>query len=133
MRIYFLLILSLLLFGCQTSQTIEVDLSEKIVTPKHYVVSKTLDSILIDGMDNENVWKQAKYSDDFIDIEGVKTPTQKTNVKLLWDENYLYVFAKLYENHIWGDITKRDAVIFYNNDFEVFINPNNHVFSYGEI
>ena len=54
MRIYFLLILSLLLFGCQTSQTIEVDLSEKIVTPKHYVVSKTLDSILIDGMDNEN-------------------------------------------------------------------------------
>ena len=133
MRIYFLLILSLLLFGCQTSQTIEVDLSEKIVTPKHYVVSKTLDSILIDGMDNEKVWKQAKYSDDFIDIEGVKTPTQKTNVKLLWDENYLYVFAKLYENHIWGDITKRDAVIFYNNDFEVFINPNNHVFSYGEI
>jgi len=133
MRIYFLLILSLLLFGCQTSQTIEVDLSEKIVTPKHYVVSKTLDSILIDGMDNENVWKQAKYSDDFIDIEGVKTPNQKTNVKLLWDENYLYVFAKLYENHIWGDITKRDAVIFYNNDFEVFINPINHVFSYGEI
>ncbi len=53
MRIYFLLILSLLLFGCQTSQTIEVDLSEKIVIPKHYVVSKTLDSILIDGMDNE--------------------------------------------------------------------------------
>ena len=45
----------------------------------------------------------------------------------------LYVFAKLYENHIWGDITKRDDVIFYNNDFEVFINPNNHVFSYGEI
>lgn len=133
MRIYFLLTLSLFLFGCQTSQTIEVDLTEKIVTPKHYVVSKTSDPILIDGLDNEKVWKQADYSDDFIDIEGVKTPTQKTNVKLLWDENYLYVFAKLYENHIWGDITKRDAVIYYNNDFEIFINPNNHVFSYGEI
>ena len=133
MRIYFLLILSLLLFGCQTSQTIEVDLTKKIVTPKHYVVSKTSDPILIDGLDNEKVWKQANYSDDFTDIEGIKTPTQKTNVKLLWDENYLYVFAKLYENHIWGDITKRDDVIFYNNDFEVFINPNNHVFSYGEI
>ena len=133
MRIYFLLILSLLLFGCQTSQTIEVDLTEKIVIPKHYVVSKTSDPILIDGLDNEKVWKQANYSDDFIDIEGFKTPTQKTNVKLLWDKNYLYVFAKLYENHIWGDITKRDAVIYYNNDFEIFINPNNHVFSYGEI
>ena len=133
MRIYFLFILSLLFFGCETGQTIEVDLNEKIIIPKHYVVSKTSDPILIDGMDNEKVWNQAKYSDDFIDIEGLKTPTQKTNVKLLWDKNYLYVFAKLFENHIWGDITERDDVIFYNNDFEVFINPNNHVFSYGEI
>ena len=52
---------------------------------------------------------------------------------MLWDEKFLYVFAKLYENHIWGDITKRDEVIYYNNDFEVFINPNDDVFSYGEI
>lgn len=133
MRIYFLFILSILFFGCETGQTIEVDLNEKIIIPKHYVLSKTSDPILIDGIDNEKVWNQAKYSDDFIDIEGLKTPTQKTNVKLLWDKNYLYVFAKLFENHIWGDITERDDVIFYNNDFEVFINPNNHVFSYGEI
>lgn len=52
---------------------------------------------------------------------------------MLWDDKFLYVFAKLYENHIWGDITKRDEVIYYNNDFEVFINPNDDVFSYGEI
>ena len=133
MKIYFILILSLLFFGCKKDQTIKVDLSKKIIIPKHYVVTKTSDPILIDGKDNEKVWKNAKYSDDFIDIEGIKIPKQKTNVKLLWDESYLYVFAKLYENHIWGDITKRDAVIYYNNDFEIFINPNNHVFSYGEI
>ena len=52
---------------------------------------------------------------------------------MLWDDKFLYVFAKLYVNHIWGDITKRDEVIYYNNDFEVFINPNDDVFSYGEI
>ena len=33
----------------------------------------------------------------------------------------------------YKDIIKRDEVIYYNNDFEVFINPNKHVFSYGEI
>ena len=32
------------------------------------------------------------------------------------DKN-LYVFAKLYEEHIWGDLTERDAIIFNNNDF----------------
>ena len=52
---------------------------------------------------------------------------------MLWNDHYLYVFAKLYEKHIWGDITKRDDVIYYNNDFEVFINPNDNVFSYGEL
>ena len=52
---------------------------------------------------------------------------------MMWDEKFLYIFAKLEENHIWGDITERDKIIYYNNDFEVFINPNNHVFSYGEI
>ena len=87
----------------------------------------------IDGRDDELAWNNAFYTDDFIDIEGSKTPSQKTNVKMLWDEKFLYVFAKLYENHIWGDITKRDEVIYYNNDFEVFINPNDDVFSYGEI
>ena len=87
----------------------------------------------IDGRDDELAWNNAFYTDDFIEIEGSKIPSQKTNVKMLWDEKFLYVFAKLYENHIWGDITKRDEVIYYNNDFEVFINPNDDVFSYGEI
>ena len=65
-------------FGCETGQTIEFDMNEKIIIPKHYEVSKTSDPILIDGIDNEKVWDQAKYSDDFIDIEGLKIPTQKT-------------------------------------------------------
>ena len=101
--------------------------------PKHYVVSKTIETIEIDGIENETSWKKANYTDDFIDIEGIKVPKQKTNVKMLWDNNFLYVFAKLYETHIWGDITERDKVIYHNNDFEVFINPNNNVFNYGEI
>ena len=51
---------------------------------------------------------------------------------MLWDDDNLYIFAKLYEEHIWGDITTRDSTMFLNNDFEVFITPNNHVNSYGE-
>lgn len=43
---------------------------------------------------------------------------------MLWDEEYLYILAYMEEEHVWGDITQRDAVIFHNNDFEVFIKPN---------
>ena len=129
----FFLFFSLFLINCNYSDTIELDINDKIILPKHYIVNKINDQINIDGRDDELAWNNAIYTDDFIDIEGNKIPSQKTNVKMLWDEKFLYVFAKLYENHIWGDITKRDEVIYYNNDFEVFINPNDDVFSYGEI
>ncbi|MDA8734071.1 hypothetical protein N9M44_02140 [Flavobacteriaceae bacterium] len=46
------------------------------------MVTKTSDPILIDGKDNEKVWKNAKYSDDFIDIEGIKIPKQKNKRKI---------------------------------------------------
>ena len=129
----FFLFFSLFLINCNNSDTLELDINDKIILPKHYIVNKINDQINIDGRDDELAWNNAIYTDDFIDIEGSKIPSQKTNVKMLWDEKFLYVFAKLYENHIWGDITKRDEVIYYNNDFEVFINPNDDVFSYGEI
>jgi hypothetical protein len=132
MRTFFLFF-SLSLINCNNSDSLELDINDKIILPKHYIVNKINDQINIDGKDDELAWSNAIYSDDFIDIEGDKIPRQKTNVKMLWDDKFLYVFAKLYENHIWGDITKRDEVIYYNNDFEVFINPNDDVFSYGEI
>jgi hypothetical protein len=129
----FFLFFSLSIINCNNSDNLELDINDKIILPKHYIVNKINDQINIDGKDDELAWSNAIYSDDFIDIEGDKIPRQKTNVKMLWDDKFLYVFAKLYENHIWGDITKRDEVIYYNNDFEVFINPNDDVFSYGEI
>lgn len=129
----FFLFFSLSLINCNNSDSLELDINDKIILPKHYIVNKINDQINIDGKDDELAWSNAIYTDDFIDIEGDKIPRQKTNVKMLWDDKFLYVFAKLYENHIWGDITKRDEVIYYNNDFEVFINPNDDVFSYGEI
>ncbi len=133
MRLFFINITLLFLLNCCTNEKIKVNLDTEIIIPKSYTVLYTNEDIKIDGKDEEIAWKKSVYSDDFVDIEGIKKPSQKTNVKMLWNDKYLYVFAKLYEKHIWADITKRDEVIYYNNDFEVFINPNKHVFSYGEI
>ena len=133
MRMIFICISCLFFFNCKPTKKIKANLDNEILIPKSYVVYNTTQEIIIDGRDNELAWAETKYSDNFIDIEGIKNPSQKTNVKMLWDDKNLYVFAKIYEDHIWADITKRDDVIYYNNDFEVFINPNNHVFSYGEI
>lgn len=128
----FLLLLSICI-NCSHTESIKVNLSKEIVIPKTYVVYKATDPITIDGKAEESDWKNVPFTDNFIDIEGVKVPKQITKVKMLWDAEYLYIYAKLDEEHIWGNITKRDAVIYYNNDFEVFISPSNDTHNYGEI
>ena len=122
-----------LFYSCSKKESFKIDLSSEIVNPKTYVVYKADSTINIDGIADEKIWKETPFTEDFIDIEGRKIPNQNTKVKMLWDKDFLYVYAKLEEKDIWADITKRDAVIFYNNDFEVFINPSNDNHNYGEI
>ncbi|WBL22859.1 carbohydrate-binding family 9-like protein [Zunongwangia sp. HRR-M8] len=101
-------------------------------TPRSYVAHKTSEEIIIDGKPEETSWKEAKWTADFIDIEGEKVPKYKTNIKMLWDDQYFYMYAKMEEPHIWATLKQRDTVIFYNNDFEVFIDPDGDTQKYME-
>ena len=51
---------------------------------------------------------------------------------MLWDDEYFYVAAELEEPDIWATLTERDAVIFYDNDFEIFIDPDGDSHEYYE-
>ncbi|NNC85954.1 MAG: carbohydrate-binding family 9-like protein [Bacteroidia bacterium] len=133
-----ILLLSILFFLFSTysfSQSDEfvIDVSNELVQPKHYIVSKTSNAITMDGLANETDWQNAKFSDSFIDIEGIKKPKYDTKMKMLWNEEYLYVYAELEEPHVWGNLKQRDTIIFYNNDFEIFLDPSGDTRNYGEI
>lgn len=106
---------------------------KKEIIPLTYVAHKTSETIVIDGKADETSWKNAQWSSDFIDIEGDKTPTYQTNVKMLWDDNYYYILADIKEPHVWGTLKQRDTIIFYNNDFEVFIDPDGDTHNYYEL
>jgi hypothetical protein len=101
--------------------------------PLKYDVHKTSRPIQVDGK-MEKAWKKAPWTSYFQDIEGSKKPVPrlKTRAKMLWDENYLYVLAELEEPHLWATLTKRDAIIFNDHDFEVFLDPNNDQEQYFE-
>ena len=135
-KLYALLLL-FLIYSCagNHNKITEIDffVGDDITHPKHYIISYNTEDLLIDGLDNEKAWAEAKYTDEFIDIEGELIPQQTTKVKMLWDEDYLYVFAQLKEKHIWGDLDKRDAIIYLNNDFEVFLDPSSTGTNYVEI
>jgi len=103
--------------------------------PKGYVCYRAADSITLDGRLDEAAWKTAAWTDEFVDIEGdaKSRPTWKTRVKMLWDDESLYIGAELEEPHVWGTLTRHDAVIFQDNDFEVFIDPDGDGHNYGEL
>lgn len=115
------------------ADTLTLDVTPYLVSPKHYVVTKTTGNITVDGKANEKGWEKAIFTDSFVDIANEKMPKYDTRVKMLWDETYLYVYAQMEEPHIWGNLTERDTVIFFNNDFEVFIDPTGDTRNYGEI
>jgi len=70
-----------------------------------------------------------------VDIEGARKPSPRlaTRVKLLWDDSYLYVAAELEEPDLWATFTTRDTVIYFENDFEVFIDPDGDRLRYVEL
>jgi len=91
----------------------------------------------MDGRLDETAWANAEWTADFLDIQGpgLPAPRLRTRVKMLWDANFFYVAAELSEPHVQALLTQRDAVIFHDNDFEVFIDPDgdNHLYYELEI
>jgi hypothetical protein len=105
------------------------------IEPRGYVCYRAEKAPAIDGKLDDPVWETAAWSEDFIDIEGDKKPRprQRTRMKMLWDDQYLYIGAQLDESHVWGTLTKHDSVIFHDNDFEVFLDPDADSHLYAEL
>ena len=84
----------------------------------------------LNGRLDKEIWQQAPWTEDFIDIEGAKRPSQKTRAKMLWSDAYFFVGAEIHETHIWGTLTQHNSTMYHENDFEVFIDPDRTHHSY---
>src|ERR1041384_4960884 len=80
-------------------------------------------------------WGGAAWAGWFVDILGGSAPTPRfrTRAKMLWDDQFFYIGAELQEPDVWATLTEHDSVIFNDNDFEVFIDPDGDNHSYYEI
>lgn len=91
----------------------------------------TLENIIIDGKINEEAWKTAPIATDFIMYEPDNgkpiSENKKTEVKVLYDNNAVYISAVLYDddpNKISRELTNRD-VFGISDLFSVSINGYN--------
>lgn len=105
------------------------------ITPRGYLCYRAATPPVIDGKLDDAAWRDAPWSEEFLDIQGDKLPKprHRTRMKMLWDDEYLYVSAYLDEPHVWATLTKHDSVIFHDNDFEVFLDPDADSHLYAEL
>lgn len=105
------------------------------ITPNYYACYRTEEAIIIDGRMDEKAWQLAEWTDPFVDIEGdlKPKPFYNTQVKMLYDDEFFYFYAYLEDKDLWATLTKRDAVIFHDNDFEIFIDPDGDTHDYYEL
>lgn len=123
----------LLVLAAATAGAEEWDTLLKI-EPRHYIAYRALSAVTVDGRLDEPSWQRASWTDAFVDIEGggKPAPRLRTRAKLIWDDTYLYIAADLEEPDVWATLTERDAVIYHDNDFEVFIDPDGDTHQYYE-
>lgn len=118
----------------QAVENLRVRPDPRYIPPRGYVCFRTTSPLTIDGKLDETAWQQAPWTDDFVDIEGDAQPAPRfrTRARMLWDEEFFYIAAELEEPHVWGTLTRHDSVIFQDNDFEVFVDPDGDGHNYGE-
>lgn len=87
---------------------------------------------IIDGDLNEEVWLNAPVAKNFVMLNPGNGPAEpdnlKTEVRLLFDNDYVYVAARLFDSSpdsILTELSPRDTYSRNNDWFGIFINPYN--------
>ena len=103
--------------------------------PREYDAPPAVSPPAIDGSLDDAVWREAPWTEPFVDIRGPDWPDPYfgTRAKIAWDERFLYVGAELEEPHLWATLADRDAILYREHDFEVFLDPDGDGLSYYEL
>lgn len=108
-----------------------------MTTPPTYTCKRASTPPPSTGALTDPIWEQASWTESFQDIRGPTGPDAPegivTRAKLLWDDTHLHIGAYLTEPHVWGTITTDNEVMFMDNNFEVFLDPDGDAKNYYEL
>jgi hypothetical protein len=87
----------------------------------HYTAYRVDQPPLIDGRLDEPCWLAAPRSPRFVDLISGQPTLHDTRAAVLWDDDALYVGYWVEEPLVTATLTERDALIYTDNDVELFI------------
>ena len=79
--------------------------------------------IQVDGVLDEPAWQRAAPLTFVVPVT-LAEPISKTDARVLWDEEYLYVGFKAYDKDIWSYLTERDSTTCSEDVLEIFFKPD---------
>lgn len=86
-----------------------------------YTAYRAPQPLTIDGRLDEPAWQAAPRSPRFRDMVSGGAAIHNTQAAVLWDDEYLYVGYWVEEPVVEAQHTQRDALIYEENDVELFI------------
>src|SRR3989337_2288827 len=119
-----LTLLASLLLGIYSSAQ-EKPADEKKDTLKHFTAVRVSAPPKIDGLLTDSVWQHSNVMSDFVQRLPIEkaAPTQRTEVRIIYDDKAIYIGAMLYDNHpdsILRELGGRDSWELNADEFEVF-------------
>lgn len=88
---------------------------------RRIVAKRAEGPIVIDGRMDEAAWQKADVSPKFVDLISGKPTLYDTQVRVLWNDQYLYVSYEIEEPNVQAKFTERDSPIYQENDVELFV------------
>jgi outer membrane protein assembly factor BamA len=82
---------------------------------------------IIDGNLFEKVWARSVPLSPFSMADAATLPNEPTQAFLLWDEQYLYIGARIYDSQMKGvqiTQTNPDSSVWLDDTFEILVDPN---------
>ena len=103
------------------------------VALKKYLVHKTPKPIKADGKLDEPAWKTAPYAGTFVDTMSGGPASIKTDAKMLWDDQNLYIAFENVDSDVMATLNKRDDKLWTEEADEVMIDADGNGKTYIEL
>lgn len=100
--------------------------------PKRVAVPRAPKVVVVDGRDED--WPKGLESHALVDsLNGSAVKELGTQVRFMWDTQYLYVFASMKDPDLWAPHTQRDDPLYRKEALELFISADGSGADYLEI
>ncbi len=98
-----------------------------------YEVSRTATPVKVDGKLDDAVWTRVTPMSDFRQNLDGSPSVAKTEARMLYDDDFLYVSFRCPDNNIWATMKTRDQHLWLEEVVELFVQADPHKGSYIEL